>query len=364
MATYLIDYENTGVKGLYGIERLKDNDLIIVFYGPRTGAVSFEDHVRIASAVSRVEYIKTTKTAKNYLDFQLTTYLGYLAAQGNEKKFFVISKDNGFDSVVDFWKARGFYIRRQENVAGEKMPVKTKAKSTAKQESKEVSENSETKEAEKNNESCKKNQAQDRRNNKKRNDNEQMHLENDNAVLTDVNEILEEVANEDAAEVQTQVVEEKAKKTTRRGRKKKSAEPVSKEVEITTEDTEKQADAVAKEKATKEKNAKDRVTKEKVATEEKTAASEESVADAKAETKLAPAKAVPEKVKKKVREALKEEKLHVSVYKKIYACMLECDSKQTYNTAMVKTFTQEVGNVYYKATVSAFNAWLKERTME
>lgn len=30
MATYLIDYENTGVKGLVGIEQLKEDDLIII----------------------------------------------------------------------------------------------------------------------------------------------------------------------------------------------------------------------------------------------------------------------------------------------------------------------------------------------
>ena len=73
MAIYLIDYENTGVKGLYGIEKLHEDDLIVVFYGPKTGAVPFDDHVRISSSVSHVEYIKTSKTSGNYLYFQLIT---------------------------------------------------------------------------------------------------------------------------------------------------------------------------------------------------------------------------------------------------------------------------------------------------
>ena len=68
MATYLIDYENTGVKGLVGIEQLKEDDLIIIFYGPKTGAVPFDEHVKICQAASQVKYIKTTKTAKNYLE--------------------------------------------------------------------------------------------------------------------------------------------------------------------------------------------------------------------------------------------------------------------------------------------------------
>ena len=105
MATYLIDYENTGVKGLVGIEQLKEDDLIIIFYGPKTGAVPFDEHVKICQAASQVKYIKTTKTAKNYLDFQLTTYLGYLVGQTDVKEYYVISKDSGYDSVIDFGKS-------------------------------------------------------------------------------------------------------------------------------------------------------------------------------------------------------------------------------------------------------------------
>ena len=55
MATYLIDYENTGVKGLVGIEQLKEDDLIIIFYGPKTGAVPFDEHVKICQAASQVK---------------------------------------------------------------------------------------------------------------------------------------------------------------------------------------------------------------------------------------------------------------------------------------------------------------------
>ena len=121
MATYLIDYENTGVKGLVGIEQLKEDDLIIIFYGPKTGAVPFDEHVKICQAASQVKYIKTTKTAKNYLDFQLTTYLGYLVGQTDVKEYYVISKDSGYDSVIDFWKKWGIRIVRKENIAGQKI---------------------------------------------------------------------------------------------------------------------------------------------------------------------------------------------------------------------------------------------------
>jgi len=130
MATYLIDYENTGVKGLVGIEQLKEDDLIIIFYGPKTGAVPFDEHVKICQAASQVKYIKTTKTAKNYLDFQLTTYLGYLVGQTDVKEYYVISKDSGYDSVIDFWKKWGIRIVRKENIAEQKIAAKAATEAT------------------------------------------------------------------------------------------------------------------------------------------------------------------------------------------------------------------------------------------
>lgn len=210
MAIYLIDYENTGVKGLHGIENLQEEDLIVVFYGPKTGAVPFDDHVRISSAVSHVEYIKTSKTAKNYLDFQLTTYLGYLIAHTGIKEYCVVSKDGGYDSAIDFWKVRGISIVRRETISVDK-PVK-----------------------------------------------------------------------------QT------------RGRTKKTG---------------------------------------------------------KAENENENIKSVPEVIRKKVRHTLKAENLQGGAYKKIYSCMLQATDKQTLNTALVRVFTQEEGNRYYKQIVPIFTEW-------
>lgn len=208
MAIYLIDYENTGVKGLYGIEQLHEDDLIVVFYGPKTGAVPFDDHVRISTSVSHVEYIKTSKTAKNYLDFQLTTYLGYLVAHTGIKEYYVISRDSGYDSIVDFWKARGMTVVRRENISPRK-PEKQPAK----------------------------------------------------------------------------------------------------------------------------------VVKQKPANEN------ENI------------KSVPETVRKKVRHILKAENLQGGAYKKIYSCMLQATDKQTLNNALVKVFSQEDGNRYYKQIVPIFTEW-------
>lgn len=273
MAIYLIDYENTGVKGLYGIEKLREDDLVIIFYGPKTGAVPFDEHVRISTAASHVEYIKTTKTAKNYLDFQLTTYLGYLVAQTQVRVFRIVSKDSGYDSVVDFWSKKGMDIRRWENVAGEKKAIE--------------------------------------------------------------------------------------KKTT----EKKALDRKPSRTKEASEKEDKSKETSVNENSTKE-NSKTKTNKSKAVKKKETAAKAEKENAIEEEAKPSDLpktpKSVPESTRKKIRTALKEENPHAGVYRSIYACMLQATDKQTFNTALVRQFTQETGNKYYKAVLPAFAEWIKQ----
>ncbi len=103
MATYLVDLENTGLAGLTGLDELSVKDKVIVFYGARTGSIAFDKHVELTKAKADVIYMKTERVAKNYLDFQLVTYLGYLIGSGQESVYYIISKDKGYESCVEFW---------------------------------------------------------------------------------------------------------------------------------------------------------------------------------------------------------------------------------------------------------------------
>ncbi|MCR4690067.1 MAG: hypothetical protein K5739_01810 [Lachnospiraceae bacterium] len=134
MSIYLVDYENTGIKGVKGIERLSEEDKLVIFYGPKTGSVPFEDLVKITATRAKLEFIRTMKTAKNYLDFQLVTYVGYLVAKDPSQEYFVISKDSGFDSVVDFWSEKNIRISRFINLDLEN--AETKEAKSSKTESK------------------------------------------------------------------------------------------------------------------------------------------------------------------------------------------------------------------------------------
>ena len=82
MSTYLVDFENVGVGGMDGVEKLSDRDRVVIFYGKQAAAVPFERHIEIASSRAEVRYIKVDKTGKNFLDFQLCRYSGYMSGGG------------------------------------------------------------------------------------------------------------------------------------------------------------------------------------------------------------------------------------------------------------------------------------------
>ncbi|MBD5468474.1 MAG: hypothetical protein HDR21_10030 [Lachnospiraceae bacterium] len=133
MATYLVDLENTGLAGLLGLEELSAKDKVIVFYGTRTGSIAFDKHVELTKAKADVTYTKTERVAKNYLDFQLVTYLGYLIGSGQERVYYIISKDKGYDSCIEFWRKtnKQIAITRCESLQKQKAVTQTAAQSDA-----------------------------------------------------------------------------------------------------------------------------------------------------------------------------------------------------------------------------------------
>lgn len=128
---YLVDYENVSNAGLIGINQLSANDLVIIFYGAQVNSIPYEPHIAITDSAANIEQMKAGKTAKNYLDFQLTTYLGYKLGQNSYSEIYVISNDSGFDAVVDFWSQRGHSIKRQEAIVVTKKSAKAQANKKA-----------------------------------------------------------------------------------------------------------------------------------------------------------------------------------------------------------------------------------------
>lgn len=143
MNYYFIDYENVHADGFIGIENLGEDDTICVMYTEQSKAFSLELVEKIARQRVKLESYKAGTGAKNSLDFQLASYLGYMIAksEGTADCFYIVSRDTGFNHLVDFWAARGTSVTRIANFMGDektpKAPVaaeepKPKAKTKSK----------------------------------------------------------------------------------------------------------------------------------------------------------------------------------------------------------------------------------------
>lgn len=111
--TYIFDLENVSGKAFTGIENLGENDKIIVFYSQNSKNISIDTHLKIIETKVNKDYIKVRIGGKNALDFQLSSYIGYLFGKNLDEKITIVSGDMGFDFVVDFWKDRGCSIKRK-----------------------------------------------------------------------------------------------------------------------------------------------------------------------------------------------------------------------------------------------------------
>ena len=87
MGIYLVDYENVHNDGVTDIQKLSASDRVVIFYGDSIKSIPFETHVEMMASKAVIEYIETHKVAKNYLDFQLATYLGFLIGKGKKVRF-------------------------------------------------------------------------------------------------------------------------------------------------------------------------------------------------------------------------------------------------------------------------------------
>ncbi len=112
MAYYLIDYENVKYHGLNGIGKLDENDNVCIFYSENADTLTFGLHRRLNESRANITYHRLEVGTKNALDFQLSSYLGYLISENAnaQHKYYIITKDTGFLVLVNYWKKKNVEI--------------------------------------------------------------------------------------------------------------------------------------------------------------------------------------------------------------------------------------------------------------
>lgn len=114
----LIDYENVQVKSLDLLRA--EHFRIYVFLGPSNMKLHKDLVLAMHAFGDRAEYIELEVSGKNALDFHLAYFLGALSTTDPAGYFHLISKDTGFDPLVQYLKAKKIRCTRSESI--EDMP--------------------------------------------------------------------------------------------------------------------------------------------------------------------------------------------------------------------------------------------------
>ena len=121
----LIDYENLQVKNLDDVYCL-DAD-VYVFRGPTQNKLPAELIESAQKFGSRITWIKTSRQGHNALDFHIAYFVGQIVQSDSKVFFHIVSKDDGFDALIDFMKERKLFIDRVESIDDIPLVKKMKA---------------------------------------------------------------------------------------------------------------------------------------------------------------------------------------------------------------------------------------------
>ncbi len=110
----LIDYESVQPEALSVLH--EDHFRLIAFVGATQAKVSFETAAAMQRMGSRAEYIKISGTGPNALDFHIAFYIGQLSLQDGSPYFHIISKDTGFDPLIQHLRSKKILAARWREV--------------------------------------------------------------------------------------------------------------------------------------------------------------------------------------------------------------------------------------------------------
>jgi hypothetical protein len=90
---------------------------VIVFVGASQTKVNFSTAEALQRMGERAEYVKIAGNGSNALDFHIAFYIGQLAAKDPGAYFHVVSKDTGFDPLIQRLKDKKILAARTRDVA-------------------------------------------------------------------------------------------------------------------------------------------------------------------------------------------------------------------------------------------------------
>ena len=140
MNYFLVDFENVKTDGIKDLKGVQEGDAMVVFYSENCKSITLDVLDSIIALKLKYNSFKVKVGTKNALDFQLTSYLGYLIGQsGMDTNYYIVSDDKGFEVVADFWKEQGIDVSCISLKGPVSAPKKEATKETKKAEPKKKS---------------------------------------------------------------------------------------------------------------------------------------------------------------------------------------------------------------------------------
>ncbi len=110
----LIDYENIQPETLLGLEA--DHFKVVLFVGANQTKLPYELVSAMQNLGARAEYVKIGGNGSNALDFHIAFYIGHLTVQDPGGYFHIISKDTGFDPLIQHLKRKKVAVARSKTM--------------------------------------------------------------------------------------------------------------------------------------------------------------------------------------------------------------------------------------------------------
>jgi hypothetical protein len=115
----LIDYENVQPDLMAVLN--EEHFTVLVFVGSSQSKVTFEVASSLQKMGDRAEYVKISGNGSNALDFHIAYYIGKISSQEPDAFFHIISKDTGFDPLIQYLKSKKILACRSKTIA--EMPI-------------------------------------------------------------------------------------------------------------------------------------------------------------------------------------------------------------------------------------------------
>ena len=142
---YLIDFENVGLKGLEGAQKLTKSDWVHLFSTCNAAKITT---ATLANFNATNLLVHEVPAKSQSVDMHLVSYLGYLlGSRDSAPQIVIVSNDTDYNDIVSFWNTeKGAAILRRDKLAAEEpKPVPAKTANGRKTASKKVAAQAEAK---------------------------------------------------------------------------------------------------------------------------------------------------------------------------------------------------------------------------